>query len=180
MLLPLGVLALLAMVAGVLNLPFSKKTEFLGEWLYSAKIPGSKIHAFVSEHHSTPGWTKVILAFIAVACGVAGIAGGIVAWRKGDVNEKANLENPLLKRAYGVDNFYSNLFEKPGFALSNALAFIVDRKGIDGVVNGVGLGVRSLGGQLRRLQTGYVRNYALGLVGGLVALLAWAIYRGGM
>ena len=143
------------------------------------KIPGSEISAFVGEQASVATSTKWYLAGIAVACAVVGIVIGRTRW-SGDPADSALLELPLLKRAYGVDTIYSNLIEKPGFALSTALAFIVDRKGIDGVVNGIGSGVRGFGGQLRKLQTGYVRNYALGLVGGIVALLAWAIYRGGM
>jgi hypothetical protein len=45
-------------------------------------------------------------------------------------------------------------------------------------VNGVGWVVRGTGGQLRRLQTGYVRNYAVGVGVGAIALLVWFIYRG--
>ena len=40
------------------------------------------------------------------------------------------------------------------------------RRCIDGAVNGVAVLVRDAGGRLRKVQTGYVRNYALGLVAG--------------
>ncbi len=182
MLLPLAALAGLSIVGGLINVPFlGKSVAFkLEHWLEETLIPGTETHAFYTPHHAASSNLKLTLALIATAAGLVGIAIGLALWRKGDVNEKQSLEKPLLKRAYGIDGLYSALIEKPGHAIANALAFVVDRKGIDGIVNGVGLGVRSLGGQLRRLQTGYVRNYALGLVGGLVALLAWAIYRGGM
>jgi hypothetical protein len=39
--------------------------------------------------------------------------------------------------------------------------------------------VSSAGGGLRRLQTGYVRNYALGLALGSAALLGWVLLRAG-
>ena len=64
--------------------------------------------------------------------------------------------------------------------MSNFLAFVFDRKWIDGVVNGVGHGVTWVGARVRKLQTGYVRNYALGIAGGTVLLLAWAIARAGV
>ena len=179
MVLPLVVLAGLALVGGLINLPFSKSTEFLAKWLESARVPGTEVAAFVGEQAHSTGGLKIVLAAIAVACGLAGIAIGWTRW-SGDPADAAALEVPLLKRAYGVDAIYSKAIVTPGQALSSVLAFTVDRKGIDGIVNGVGLGVRSVGGQLRKLQTGYVRNYALGLVGGLVALLAWALYRGGL
>ena len=50
-----------------------------------------------------------------------------------------------------------------------------DARIIDGAVNGVGWLVRETGSGLRRLQTGFVRNYALGVVVGTVALLAYVL-----
>jgi len=55
----------------------------------------------------------------------------------------------------------------------------VDQKGIDGLVNGVGVLVRTMGERLRPLQTGFVRQYGLSIVAGAVALLAWFLSRGG-
>ena len=46
---------------------------------------------------------------------------------------------------------------------------------IDGAVNGVATTVRVAGGQGRKSQTGYVRNYA-GFIGlGVVGLLIWFV-----
>ena len=46
-------------------------------------------------------------------------------------------------------------------------------------MNGAGADrAKGAGTGLRRLQTGYVRNYALGIAVGAVALLAWFISRG--
>ena len=39
--------------------------------------------------------------------------------------------------------------------------------------------VRHGGGRLRRLQTGYVRNYALGVAGGAAVLLLYVVVRAG-
>lgn len=178
MLIPLGVLAALSAVAGFINLPFNHDTEFLGKWLESAHIPGSHIAAFVSHSSgSVSGMTKLVLAVIATLCGFVGIGLGWKLW--GDRHEAPELELPILQRAYGVDAIYSSIIEKPGRKLSDFLADIFDKKGLDGIVNGLGTGVRAIGGQVRRLQTGYVRNYALGLLGGTVALLAYAIIRAG-
>jgi NADH-quinone oxidoreductase subunit L len=44
---------------------------------------------------------------------------------------------------------------------------------VDGAVEGGAVGVAGIGGQLRRVQTGFVRSYALSLLGGvLVVVLA--------
>jgi NADH-quinone oxidoreductase subunit L len=62
-------------------------------------------------------------------------------------------------------------------ALANASAFIVDAKIIDGTVNGVGALVRAGGSRLRTVQSGFVRNYALAVAVGAVAILAYAVAR---
>ncbi len=53
----------------------------------------------------------------------------------------------------------------------------MEAKGIDGAVNGFAWLVRSTARHLRKVQTGYVRNYALGLAGGLVLVLAYVLTR---
>jgi len=84
----------------------------------------------------------------------------------------------VLRRAWYIDDtLYPNVVERPGLALADFSADVVDHEVIDGAVNGVGHLVRAGGGQLRKLQTGYVRNYALGIAAGSVAVLAWMLAR---
>jgi NADH-quinone oxidoreductase subunit L len=53
-----------------------------------------------------------------------------------------------------------------------------DEKLIDGVlVNGTAEGVGELGGELRRVQTGYLYSYAFWMVIGLALLLGWFLWR---
>ena len=61
---------------------------------------------------------------------------------------------------------------RPGSSLVGGLATF-DRSGVDGVVEGGSSAVGGLSGTMRRLQNGYVRSYALSLLGGaLVVVLA--------
>jgi NADH:ubiquinone oxidoreductase subunit 5 (subunit L)/multisubunit Na+/H+ antiporter MnhA subunit len=56
--------------------------------------------------------------------------------------------------------------------LSDFLGGSIDLGVIDAMVNGAGAAAQRLAGLMRRVQTGYVRNYALGvLLGALVVLL---------
>ena len=48
---------------------------------------------------------------------------------------------------------------------------------VDGAVNGVARGIGGIGGGLRRLQSGLVRQYALLVLGGAVALLIYVAVR---
>ena len=178
MLLPLVALAGLSIVGGLINTPFSDKTEFLGKWLESAKIPGTEVSSFIGDVSHSAGGTKIALAAIATAAGLIGILIGFRLWSRSA--DQPALEPALLKRAYGVDDVLGKVITKPGMALATFLAFVVDTRVVDGIVNGVGTSVRFVGDNVRKLQTGYVRNYALGLIGGLVLMLAWAIFRAGV
>ena len=55
-------------------------------------------------------------------------------------------------------------------AITRALVF-VDNRGVDGAVSALAAGIGGLGGRMRRLQTGYVRSYALTMLGGTVVVL---------
>ena len=75
------------------------------------------------------------------------------------------------------DDFYDTVIGRPGQALARFSATVVDGRVIDGAVNGVASLVRVTGSGFRRLQTGYVRNYALGIALGLAAIIAFMISR---
>jgi NADH-quinone oxidoreductase subunit L len=74
------------------------------------------------------------------------------------------------KKLY-FDTVYESLLMRPGQYLARALVFF-DGRGIDGVVNGAAALVGGSSGRLRRVQTGYVRSYALGIAGGALLLVA--------
>ena len=57
------------------------------------------------------------------------------------------------------------LIARPGTWLTRALVYF-DNRGVDGVVNGTAAVLGGSSGRLRRLQTGFVRSYALSMLGG--------------
>ena len=69
------------------------------------------------------------------------------------------------------DEFNEAAFERPGLWLTRALVFL-DSKGVDGVVNGLAAALGGASGRLRKLQTGFVRSYALSMMAGAVAVVA--------
>jgi NADH-quinone oxidoreductase subunit L len=62
------------------------------------------------------------------------------------------------------------LIARPGIWLTRALVYF-DNRGIDGLVNGMAAALGGSSGRLRRLQTGFVRSYALGMLGGSVLVI---------
>jgi NADH-quinone oxidoreductase subunit L len=167
---PLVTLAVLSVVGGLLNLPFNDDVAFLHHWL--EPVLGGNLHEL-----DVDGAGKLILALVALAIAVAGVLVGWRAWRRSD---RPELEPELLRRGWRYDEAVSALVDKPGRAFASFTAWVVDRKVVDGAVNGVALAVRAGGMQLRRLQTGYVRNYALGVAAGTALLLGWFVLRAGV
>ncbi len=73
------------------------------------------------------------------------------------------------RNALYADTVNESLFMRPGMWLTRALVF-VDNRGVDGVVNGAAAALGGSSSRLGRAQTGFVRSYALGMLGGAVIL----------
>jgi NADH-quinone oxidoreductase subunit L len=72
-----------------------------------------------------------------------------------------------------ADAVNESLFMRPGQWLTRALVW-VDNRGVDGAVNGLAATLGGSSSRLGRAQTGFVRTYALGMLGGAV-LVAGAL-----
>jgi NADH-quinone oxidoreductase subunit L len=78
---------------------------------------------------------------------------------------------------YYVDDLYQLAFARGGVLISNLLWWF-DVRVIDGTVNGTAWVAQRLGGVLRKVQTGRVENYGLGMAAGLVlVLVAYLVIR---
>jgi NADH-quinone oxidoreductase subunit L len=110
------------------------------------------------------------------------LLGALAAWalfRDGTATQEQPA-GPLVRAArrnlYG-DAFNEAVFEKPGTYLTRALVYF-DNKGLDGLVNGLAALVGGGSGRLRRAQTGFVRSYALSMLGGaLLIAIAFLVVR---
>ncbi len=71
---------------------------------------------------------------------------------------------------YG-DALNEAVFEKPGIYLTRALVYF-DNRGTRRLVNGLAAVVGGGSGRLRRTQTGFVRTYALSMLGGALLVVA--------
>jgi NADH-quinone oxidoreductase subunit L len=63
------------------------------------------------------------------------------------------------------DAVNESLFMRPGQYLTRSLVFF-DNRGVDGAVNGIAALIGGTSGRFRRLQTGFVRSYALSMLAG--------------
>ncbi len=167
---PLVLLAGLAVVAGVFNLPFTSDVHFLGNWLKPSLFGNA-------GHLSFGGGTQWVLALVAIVGSLGGVSAGAAVYIRRRI-DPARIERPFLARAWRIDEIVTNFMGGPGRrAFERTTQF--DEKVVDGAVNATGTTVRRAGSRLRVSQSGLVRSYALGIAIGAVALLAWFISRAG-
>jgi len=167
---PLVVLAVLAAFGGLLDLAGTRLDE-LDRFL--APLFGRGLHDLVMS-----GSQRDLLESADALAAVIGIVAAIALWRS--VWQRPALEPGVLRAGWGLDALNDRVFARTGTAVAGFLATVVEWKVIDGAVNGVVAAVRGTGGAVRHLQTGYVRNYALGLVLGTVLILAFVLSRVGL
>jgi NADH-quinone oxidoreductase subunit L len=83
----------------------------------------------------------------------------------------------LLANKYYVDDVYDALFVKPGIALARFCAQGIDKATIDGIIDGGARLMAQGGARLGRLQSGYIRHYALAMFLGVVVVVAYFFLR---
>jgi NADH-quinone oxidoreductase subunit L len=162
---PLIVLAALSVLGGLM---------LAGNWIVDFLSP--IVGTAPEESPPLPGIVISSIVVLVVAVGVA--AAWFLVGRR-EVPREAPQDVSFATRAARAE-LYGNevndeLVIRPGSRLVGGLT-TMDRYGVDGVVEGSALAVGGVGGVLRLMQTGFVRSYALSLLGGallvVVALLA--------
>jgi NADH-quinone oxidoreductase subunit L len=164
---PLVVLAIAAVLGGGINFP-AWHFNFLSHFL--SPIFPAAAGATVSTG------TKWALSIVTTAVALTGLGLGLTTWRTA---AHPKLEPNFLRKAWYFDNIVAATVSGPLTAMANALAFVVDTKVVDGVVNGVATSLGLSGRVLRKLQNGYIRSYALGIGVGLVVVLVYLTFRTG-
>ena len=168
MTIPLCVLAGAAIVGGAINLPLVKDWLVLEHFLEPI---------FNDPHHFSSGTiTKVALAVISVCAAVAGISLAVLSWLTRQISTD-RLEPEFLENAMYVDSTYARVVDGIGTSSFQGAADI-DKRFVDGTVNTVGKLTMRLGRLIRPAQSGYIRNYAVGVALGalvIVAFLTWGL-----
>ena len=169
---PLVVLAILTVVAGwAFGVPSDHGTRF-------ARFLGSVFPVDEVHHGGVIAYMLMLLSIVIVLAGV------VLAWymymttplRPESLGRARTPLHAFLSNAWYVDWLYDRAIVRPYFALCAFLASF-DVIVIDGVVNLTGRIVQLWSAGARRLQTGYVVNYALTMLAGAVALVGFLLAR---
>ncbi|WP_040790911.1 NADH-quinone oxidoreductase subunit L [Nocardia paucivorans] len=131
----------------------------------------------VGEQHGEPALPVPVITASALLTVAAGVALAYARYARVTVPETAPETVSALTVAarrdlYG-DAVNEAVFMRPGRHLTRSLVF-VDSRGIDGLVNGTAAAIGGLSARIRRVQTGFVRSYALSMLAG-AALVAAAL-----
>ena len=83
----------------------------------------------------------------------------------------------LFANGWYLDNYYAAILVTPGKALAAFSAYVFDARFLDGIVNGTGGLVHRLANAGRKIQSGFVRSYALAFLVGVVGVLVYVGFR---
>jgi NADH-quinone oxidoreductase subunit L len=225
---PLAILAVFSVFAGLLNFPgldlFSRWIEHTIPLAASTVTSAAGSTAQKASEAAAGGFNPVVAA-ISTGLALLGIGLGIYLYRNVYVRQQ-NLprqqrpDDPLrsilgpvfsgMSHKWWIDELYHAVIVKPYYALSRLLSFgegemmdptqikdwihsvliaggfrvfanflseSIDLGFVDALVNRTADGIRTGAGRLRRIQTGYVSNYALVLFLGVVVIVGYLILR---
>ncbi len=184
---PLVILACLATVGGFVGFPMVEGWHVFGEWLTPVFAPAKEImeaaqHGHVHAHPSD----AMELGLMAVSVGIA-IVGLVVAYwmyiADTTVPDKVVEAFPephrLVYNKYWMDEVYDFFFVNSIVGFSRFLWKRFDVLIVDGIVNGVAWLTRGFGLVLSWFQTGLVKDYALSILVGLVAVIGYLVLKMG-
>lgn len=181
---PLMILGFLATVGGFIGVPklLGWLPNHFEHWLDPVfELAGEygKQYAHVHEHSHSLEMGLMIGSVVIAAIGITIAYTMYMANRT--LPEKFTSTFPALHRAvynkWYIDELYDFLFVNPCKSFGNLLWKGFDVVIVDGVVNGTAKLVMGFSAALRGLQSGYVHNYAMGMALGVVAILAFYVFR---
>lgn len=165
---PLMILAALSIVGGFIGIP-----EFMmkgGHTLQTFLNPIFSESNKILKEHPISHNTEYLL--IGISVGVA-LVMLVWAWVKYSKYQKTTEETKglakVLENKWYIDEAHDSILVRPLFAFSQFLNNIFEKKGIDGLVNGVGKTITYGSRQIRWLQSGQVGVYILLMVLGMLA-----------
>ena len=167
----LALVAVASVFGGLLNAPFTGNwlDGFLGPTVSWREVKNVPLHVVDIQNN-------LMLYSAILACVVCVTTWFIYRGKpQGELLTEAQKQrNPIWRILYNkwfVDEFYDSTFVVPGVELARGLWRVVDNLIVDGMVKGVTGGVSGLANAMKNWQSGYVRNYALSMLVGVVLVV---------
>ena len=170
---PLSILAVLAVIGGLVGIPEvfmqgGHKLEVFLEPIFATT------NEYVKEHQPHEALSHSTELGLMAASVIGALAALLFAWNKFSKYEKTDAAETglgkILANKWYVDELYNTVIVKPLNSFAAFLNNVVEKKGIDGAVNGVGKAINYGSRQIRLLQSGQVGTYVLLMVVGILVL----------
>jgi len=176
---PLMILAFLAVIGGYVGLPHALGGgAWFDKFLHPVFAGGHGESAAV--HHSLGLEYGLMIASV-VAAGI-GIFVAFMFYIADPERPKRlagkfpGIYNTLFNKYY-VDELYNAAIVQPVIAIGRFFWQITDLRGVDGFANGLASAVGWLSSMIRVIHTGFLRNYALVFVIGVIVLLGYVMFK---
>jgi NADH-quinone oxidoreductase subunit L len=180
MTIPLIILAVLSVIGGYIGIPavIGGGNQF-ESFLEPVFAQGEHILVNSEIHTSS---TELTLMIVSIVAAIIGIYIAFLLYRKKpEIPQNFVAKNVTLHRVvynkYYVDEIYRAIVIVPLVKFSENLDAFFDMKIVDGSVNGIATVFRNLSAQLRKMQTGFLQNYALMMTIGIVIILGWLLLK---
>jgi NADH-quinone oxidoreductase subunit L len=165
---PLVVLAILSLLGGILDLPWihPRLDSPVSSTRSSARSPRSVQESTLAQ---------AILATVDVIAAIIGLTVAFTLWRS--TSPWPRYESSFLERVWRWDDAYDAVLGRPAQALAHFGNDVVEPHVLDGAVVVVASSVRHSGEGLRKVQSGFLRHYALAVVLGLAVIVVYITSR---
>jgi NADH-quinone oxidoreductase subunit L len=178
MIIPLIILAVLAVIGGFIGFPhYLGLPNLLDEWLEPVFKNANNLLAVSKPATEHSIGIEILLVFVSVAIAVSAI---IFSFRKYSQQEKfktAKGFGKLVENKYYVDEAYDLVVVNPVQKTSDKFLWkIFDMKIIDGAVNGIAVYLSKLSFDWRKLQTGIVQDYATLTIAGIILIILYMVF----
>jgi NADH-quinone oxidoreductase subunit L len=196
---PLMILAFLAIAGGYLGIPHVLGGSNLFDQFLAPVLGGGHGHAAAA--HASAGFSMVSSAWastaeaghggeaalemtLMVASVVTALIGISIAWlmyvKNTGMPGKFVAAFPglfkVVNNKYYVDEFYDFVFVRGIMKAGGVLLKVVDIGIIEGIINGVGALLQWIGGGLRKFETGFVQQYAFGMILGAIIVVGYIVF----
>jgi NADH-quinone oxidoreductase subunit L len=178
---PLMILAGLSVVAGFIGIPIIAGANLIRAYLEPVFTRYPLPPEAVSHAFHSPG-LELVMLLISLALALGGILLAMYMYLidptvPEHISAQFQWAYRLLMNKFYVDELYDRLVVEPVKRASHWLWAQVEVGLVDGTVNQAGAFVRRDSAWLSRVQSGFVRNYALSIFLGAVVVIGYLIIR---
>ncbi|MFI0434661.1 MAG: NADH-quinone oxidoreductase subunit L [Parachlamydiaceae bacterium] len=166
MLIPVAILALLALIGGGLGYSFGDH-PLLEEFLNEVGVTQREF-----ELHS--GFALTPESWMAIGCALFAV--GMTSYVYTHYQDRLGPPLALLKNQFYLNELYDRLFVKPLKRMARMIVDDLEPSVFQGIISGAAFASQGISAQLQLMQSGQIRSYIAWMVLGSVLLIAYFIF----